>query len=348
MPKVLISGNKKIKFRKAGLETWTTLTSGVTHILDVDFDSTYEFYSSVLSKVTIVGQISNLVIEDSTLSDIEKSFKNNYFLTRATINTSGVIESASYAFENNLSLEELSITGLNENSETDEIVKGTLSMNNENYIFIGIEKDSRKMMFGSSIKEELNKLYSADTVSMSTNIKTDGVLDLTNLKFDRDKLRDFADSNVLKDVDIVSVAGSVVRKKYEPSTFNKSRDDGYDFEIDLKKDISISYLVNNNDKVKSSSFNEAINSNYDFEIDLKQNVSNSYLVNNNDKVKSSSFETNIDNNYNFEMDLKQNVSNSYLVNNNDKVKIPYFDDTIDSNYNFEMDLIPAYTLEEDN
>jgi len=310
MAKILIASDKKIKIRKLGLNTWMTLVGGTTHIVDVDYSSTYEFYSSTISNVKIIGVISDLVIADSTLSNMDSSFKNNYFLTNASINTSGVIESISRAFESDISLEDLILNGINEYTDLDRAAKGTLSLSSDSEIFSLLDKKSKKIMFGSGIKETIAKIYSADAIAMSTGIKTDGSLDLINLKFDRDKLKDFAESNVLQDIDIVSVAGSVIRKKYEPSSFDKTKDDNYDFEMDLKQSESNSCLINNNDKVKASNFDKATNSGYDFEIDLKQNV-----------------------------------SNSYLVNNNDKVKIPDFDDTIDDNYDFEMDLIPAYTLQ---
>jgi len=368
MAKVIIAADKKIKYRIEGTSTWTTLNGGVTHRLNLDFDSSYEFYSSVLSKIIIIGNLDKILISDSTIGDISNSFKNNFFATEIIVNTSGVISDATYAFKNDISLEKLEFNGINELTNTLGMCSGTESISESNKIASSLIRGHGSFE-DSNMKTLKTKIINMNEIFMSKNIIVDSSLDLTTLNFNSDSIVNAGKSNVFNSIELLSSGNSILRKKYTKN-FNSEVDSEKSIEIDIKGNREFKYETSNN--IEQVKLNESIDQSKTIEIDIVPSVVNPLSIANAPKtrrfntlkndgynieidvgykkdikyetsndVKIDSIDTAIDSDFKVEIDIKGTTKEDNVAI---KVDIPVFNDIIDDNYAIEIDCIPAYTV----
>jgi hypothetical protein len=310
MAKVKIFCDRNIRYKKQGLQSWNTVLGGITTVLNLDYNTTYELAAVTATRLLIVGEVENIIISKSDLSDINNSFKNNFFLKSIIINSSSIIQDASYAFRSDLNLENISITGLGTNANLTEIAFGVINANSATDIVpIGSTGVKDNALVLSNVINHVSNLYKMQDVSGSKNaIVPNSEIDLTKLDSSSDKTKFLIGSNVFDNIEIMETTdGNILRKKYK-SIFDKSKDNNYNIELDLKSHESDSYIVNNN-------------------------TDNSNL-----------FDSNLSGSYNIELDLKQYKTDSYIINNNtDNSNL--FDNTTNATYNIEIDIIPYYILQ---
>ena len=303
MAKLLIASDKILKYKKTGLQAWTSLVSGVTHNVELDNDSTYELSASALTYVMIIGDVSAINILSSKISSIAKSFSENRKLVTFSMSTDGIIEDANNAFSNNESLSTVSGIVLPSTANAQSMLENTPSLSDIGGLSLGHVSDSSSALRNTGIELSPVVVDNLSSYALSSNIEPTNSIDISNLKDSRVSM--LLGSGLDEKYNIPSIAGKMVRGIHG-NEFRTDTDDNYRFEMDLKPNISESYFVNQLD-LKSYNFNESIDDNYRFEMDLKPSTLESYFVNQLD-LKSYNFNESIDDNYRFEMDIVPNYT----------------------------------------